>query len=80
MDTGCFVHYRLLKMIDGEHVHSVTYAVQYLASSMAHYEQYQSTHAPALQLKTRERYGDRVSAFRSLLEVLDSSDVFATIK
>jgi hypothetical protein len=47
---------------------------------MAHYEQYQSTHAPALQLKTRERYGDRVSAFRSLLEVLDSSDVFATIK
>lgn len=74
MATGCFIQYKMLKMLDGEHVQSITYAVQYLAPSMDAYIQYQKEYAPLLQSKTKERYGERVSAFRSLLELLHSSD------
>jgi hypothetical protein len=38
---------------------------------MEDYERYRDTHAPALQAKTREKYGERVLAYRSLLEVIE---------
>jgi hypothetical protein len=37
---------------------------------MAAYERYRDEFAPAMQAKTRERYGEQVLAYRSLLEVL----------
>ncbi len=70
MATGKFEEYRILEMIDAEQVNSVTYAIQYLASSLELYHRYQNEHAPMLQKKTLDRYGDQISAFRSLLKVI----------
>jgi hypothetical protein len=71
MATGCFTDYRMLKVLtNATDDEGVNIAIQYTASNMADYERYRDTFAPALQLKTREKYGEQILAFRSLLEVM----------
>ena len=71
MATGCFQSYRILKVLthatDDE---GVNYSIQYDAACMADYERYRDQFAPTLQQKTREKYGDQLLAFRTLLEVI----------
>jgi hypothetical protein len=50
----------------------ITYAIQYLAPSMEHYERYLKDYAPKLQAKTQDAYSDQVHSFRTMLEVLDT--------
>jgi hypothetical protein len=38
---------------------------------MEEYERYKQNFAPALQQKTKDKFGDQVLAFRSLLEVIN---------
>ena len=69
MSTGLFTDSRMLRVLaqdDG----GITYAIQYTAADMAHYERYRDEHAPRLQAKTQERFGGRFVAFRTLLEVV----------
>lgn len=47
---------------------TITYSVQYFAKSMANLQQYQAKYAPELQQKHHDRYGDKVVAFRTVLE------------
>ena len=71
MATGCFLEVKMMRLLtQADDDEGVNIAVQYTAQSMADYEHYRDTHAPALQAKTREKYGERVLAYRSLLEVL----------
>jgi len=72
MATGLFLDSRIHKVLvdDGD---SVTYAIQYTCADMATYERYRDQHAPRLQVPMRERYGDRVAAFRTLLEVVHTA-------
>lgn len=71
MATGCFTSCRMMKVLtQASDDEGVNIAIQYSAESMADYERYRDTYAPALQQKTRERYGEQVLAYRSLLEVL----------
>ena len=70
--TGCFsggCRVARLVLPAGE-PGQVTYSFQYQAESRAAYEAYRTQHAPGLQAKTAARYGDRLMAFRSLLEGL----------
>jgi Domain of unknown function (DUF4286) len=46
----------------------MNYAIQYTTTSVDEYERYQRDFGPALRQKTLEKYGDKVMAFRSLLE------------
>jgi len=48
----------------------VNYAIQYTANSIENYNQYKDHFGPILQAKTKEKYGDTVLAYRSLLEVI----------
>ncbi|MBK8499745.1 MAG: DUF4286 family protein [Flavobacteriales bacterium] len=69
MSTGLFTDSRMMKVLaddDG----GITYAIQYTAPDMAHYERYRDGHALRLQAKTQERYGGRFVAFRTLLQVV----------
>jgi hypothetical protein len=68
--TGCFEEYRMLKLIGADQENGVTFAIQYLAPDSKAYQTYQDQFAPDLQQKTRDRYGDSVVAFRTLLELL----------
>lgn len=63
--TG-FKMLKLLTVVDGNE--GVNYAIQYYCHSLEDYENYNEKFAPALRQKTAEKYGEKVLAFRTLLE------------
>ena len=71
MQTGCFTDCKILKLLteagDNE---GINYAIQYTANSIENYNQYKDQFGPILQAKTKEKYGDTVLTYRSLLEVI----------
>lgn len=48
-----------------------TYSFQYFCRTMADYEAYRDTDAPALQADVAARYANKFVAFRTLMEILD---------
>ncbi len=72
METGMFLNYRLLRLMD-DNPAVTTYAVQYECLGMDQLNQYQAHHAPALQVAHRDRYEGQFVAFRTLLEHVDGS-------
>lgn len=70
MDTGCFVSYRICKVMDVDD-EGATYSIQYTFEKMDDIQRYQQLYAPLLQHHHKERYGSRAVAFRTLLEVVE---------
>jgi hypothetical protein len=69
MATGKFTSYGMYKIQNHEPGDvSNNYSVQYHAESMKDYEDYVNLFAPALKQKTLERYGDKIIAFRTVLD------------
>jgi hypothetical protein len=69
MATGLFLESRMLRVLADDEGGS-TYAIQYTAADMAHYERYRDEHAPRLQAETQQHYGGKFAAFRTLLQVV----------
>jgi hypothetical protein len=71
MKTGMFSENKMLKVLstlpDEE---GTTYAIQYFCKSLEDLEHYQQTFAPKLQEDHLKRYGDKVIAFRTILEIV----------
>ncbi len=70
LKTGMFTQYKILKVLNHEDEHTFSYAVQYFAASMELVEEYLQKHAPHLRAEVQKRYGERVVAYRTLLEDL----------
>ncbi|MFY8020667.1 MAG: DUF4286 family protein [Bacteroidia bacterium] len=69
MATGMFKDYRMLKLISKQEDElGETYAIQYYAENLDRFFQYQNEFAPALKQKTLELFGEKVLAFRTLME------------
>ncbi len=71
MATGCFVDFMLVRVLIEEEMGGTTYNIQYHATTMAAYEDYQENFAPAMQAKHTERYRNQFVAFRTLLETVE---------
>jgi hypothetical protein len=69
MRTGFFLENRICRIHAFEEG-GITYAVQYIAPSMADLEEYQEKHAPALQADHNTKYQNKVVAFRTVLEII----------
>jgi hypothetical protein len=69
METGKFVSYRLLKVVDSPN-EGVTYCVQYVAESMADYNEYLQRFAPVLQAEIFDQFGNQALSFRTLMEYI----------
>jgi len=67
METGKFVSHRLLKVLDSPN-EGVTYCTQYIAESLADYEDYQQNYAPTLQAAVQQKFENRLVSFRTLME------------
>lgn len=69
ISTEKFTGYRMLKLLtvvdDNE---GVNYAIQYFCNTIDDFNEYVDKFALALKAKTYEKYGDKVLAFRTLLE------------
>lgn len=69
MDTGYFKEYKMLKMLsESQDETGSTYAIQYLANTLADLETYLDKAAPKLQKQSIIRYGTKMAAFRTVLE------------
>jgi len=79
MATGSFIESRMQRVLDTNGAvpqtdeGGVTYAIQYTAPDMVHYERYRAEHAPRLQADAHRMFGGRFVAFRTLLEVVHRS-------
>lgn len=72
MHTGMFLEYRICRIHEYEE-NGVTYAIQYICKSKADLDRYQRDYALALQKAHQDKYGMKVSAFRTVLEILHES-------
>ena len=72
MATGCFVENKMMKvLVEDPQAIATSYAFHYLANSMEDYQRYVDTYAEKLRNDTIERYGNKIDAFRTLLEVIE---------
>jgi hypothetical protein len=67
LKTRMFVSYKIYKVLHDQEDGTVSYSVQYFASSIDNVQQYLETFAPVLIEEHRKRYANNV-AFRTLLE------------
>lgn len=71
MATGCFLEYKILRLLNQDSDdQGVNYAIQYTCDSESTLERYRSEFGPSLMAKTWEQYGERVIAYRSVLEII----------
>lgn len=69
MATGFFIENKICRIHEFEE-NGITYAIQYICKNKKELEQYQKEMAPMLQKKHLEKYGTRVAAFRTVLEIV----------
>jgi len=69
MSTGCFIENKICKILVNEEA-GTSYSIQYTCVSMDDLQEYQKQHATRLQKKHSEKYKDRFTAFRTLLEIV----------
>lgn len=74
LSTGCFIEAKLTKvLVDDDQ--GATYSIQYRAKSRQDLERYYSDFADTLRQDAVKRFGDKVLAFRTELEVIDEFSV-----
>lgn len=67
LSTQKFIDAKMMKVLVGED-DGATYAIQYRFETPDDFEQYQKLHAPTLQQKTKDKYGEKALAFRTLMK------------
>jgi len=74
MATNKFRSYKMMKLDPIDH-HDTghSFAIQYRAESRELYSKYVSEDGPGLKAKTIARYGDKVAAFRTTMEIISES-------
>lgn len=69
MGTGLFEKNQLYKVLLQQD-EAITFSVQYFTTSMAKLQRYHAKHAPTLQAKHLEKFGESATAFRTVLETV----------
>jgi hypothetical protein len=70
LSTGLFSGYRICRLLDVED-EGTTYSFQYSCNSLIEYTEYKENHAPRLQKDVLDKFGNKFTAFRTLLEVIE---------
>jgi hypothetical protein len=69
MRTGYFIENMICKVLVDEEQGS-TYSVQYTCNSLSDYGQYKKFQASHFQKQLADKYGNKLVAFRTLLEIV----------
>jgi len=75
LSTGHFTEAKLTKVLVEEDLGGATYSVQYRAKSREALENYYQNDADKLRQEAFQKFGDKVLAFRTELEVIDEYNV-----
>ena len=70
MATGCFTENRFVRVLEVDEEEGPTYASQYHADTKEDYLRYISEFAPLMRKDVTDNWGDQLSLFRSLMEVV----------
>ena len=70
LNTGLFSGYRFGRLMVEEEVGN-TYSIQYEAKDLESYRLYEQLYADELRHATKQKYGSKIVAFRTLLDVID---------
>lgn len=68
--TGCFTSTSILQLLETDDTEGPTFAVQYKADSKGLYNQYMEKFAGIMRQRSFDKWGDKVIAFRSLMQVI----------
>ncbi|MBK7306972.1 MAG: DUF4286 family protein [Chitinophagaceae bacterium] len=71
IQTGCFTHATILRLLEVDDTEGPTYAIQYFAESKGLYNNYIENHAPIMRQKSFSKWGDQFIAFRSVMQVVN---------
>ncbi len=71
IQTGCFTHATILRLLEVDDTEGPTYAIQYFAESKGLYNNYIENHAPLMRQKSFAKWGDKFIAFRSVMQVVN---------
>jgi hypothetical protein len=70
INTGCFTHANILRLLELDDADGPTYAIQYHAESKAMYNLYEERFADAMRKKSFEKWGNNFIAFRSVMHMI----------
>ena len=71
VQTGCFTHAVILRLLETDETEGPTYAIQYFAESKGLYNNYIENHAALMRQKSFDEWGDQFIAFRSVMQVVN---------
>lgn len=71
LQTGCFTHATILRLLEIDDTEGPTYAIQYFAESKALYNNYIENHARGMRQKSFDTWGNQFIAFRSVMQVVN---------
>jgi hypothetical protein len=71
IQTGCFTHATILRLLEVDDTEGPTYAVQYFAESKSLYNNYIENHSAAMREKGFTKWGNQFIAFRSVMQVVN---------
>jgi len=70
METGLFTEYKIYRILT-DSPEEKTYSIQYFLRSVEDYEKYRDKFAPALQADFQNKYKDKFTTFRTILEQVE---------
>lgn len=70
INTGCFTHAQLVRLLETDDTEGPTYATQYYAVAKNNYDAYIAEYASAMRQKGFDKWGNQFVAFRSLMQVV----------
>lgn len=70
IQTGCFTHATVLRLLEVDETDGPTYAVQYHSDSKALYNRYIREFADEMRNKGYQKWGNRFVAYRSVMQVV----------
>ncbi|HEY0355868.1 MAG TPA: DUF4286 family protein [Flavisolibacter sp.] len=70
MGTGCFTHYRVVRLLEVDESEGPTYAVQYHALSKADYNRYITIHSTKMRDRSYDKWGEQFIAFRTVMQLV----------
>lgn len=71
IQTGCFTHTTILRLLEIDDTEGPTYATQYFTESKELYNSYIENHAANMRQKSFDKWGNHFIAFRSVMKVVN---------
>ena len=70
INTGCFTHATILRLLETDDTEGPTYAVQYHAESDVLYKNYIEKFSDVMRKKGTDKWGNQFIAFRTVMQVV----------